>query len=87
MNGEPIRSRSTTEIVVLMFTFLICTVMIISFVGVIIAKTVRPELDVSKVSDAMNGILSTIVGALVGFISGRAYGKREEQIKQNGESK
>jgi hypothetical protein len=77
-------NRSTTDIVVLMFSSLVCSVLTITIIGVVIAKLMHPELDFSKTGEAVNNILSTIVGALVGFISGRRLGRREGQ--QNGES-
>jgi uncharacterized membrane protein YeaQ/YmgE (transglycosylase-associated protein family) len=70
--------------VVLSFTALICTVMLLITIGIVVAKLVRPELDFSKAAEAINNIVSTIVGALVGFISGRIYGQREQQ---NGETR
>jgi uncharacterized membrane protein YeaQ/YmgE (transglycosylase-associated protein family) len=63
--------------VVLCFTGLICTVMLLITLGIVIAKLVHPELDFSKAGEAINNIISTIVGALVGFISGRIYGRHE----------
>jgi hypothetical protein len=50
---------------------------------VIIGKLLHPELDFAKAAEAINNMLSTIIGALVGFISGRAYGRREEKEKTN----
>lgn len=70
-------NRSTTDIVVLCFTLLVCTVLVLITIGIVIAKMIHPEADFSKASEAINNILSTIVGALVGFISGRIYGKHE----------
>ena len=56
--------------------------------GVIIAKSVRPDMEVGRAAEAINNMLSTIIGALVGFISGRAYGRREERdLQQNEEQK
>jgi hypothetical protein len=78
-------NKSTTDTVVLMFTILICLVMIIITTGTIIAKVFRPELDVARAAEAINNMLSTIVGALVGFIGGRAHGRIEQQeIDKNG---
>jgi hypothetical protein len=74
--------RSTTEIVVISFTLLICIVMIIVTTGTIIAKIWRPDMEVARASEAINNMLSTIIGALVGFISGRAIGRREAQNDQ-----
>lgn len=81
-------TRPTTEIVVILFTLLICVVMIVITTGTIIAKIWRPDMEVARASEAINNMLSTIIGALVGFISGRAYGRREERdIIKNGEAK
>jgi hypothetical protein len=72
--------------VVILFTLLICIVMIITVLGITIQKAIHPELDLSKPGDAIFNMVSTIIGALVGFISGRAYGRREEKDLQNGQS-
>lgn len=79
-----LHNRSTTDIVVLCFTGLVCAVLVLITVGIVVAKLLHPEADFSKAGEAINNMLSTIVGALVGFISGRIYGKREQQ---NGETK
>jgi len=42
-------------------------------------------MEVGRAAEAVNNMLSTIIGALVGFISGRAYGRREERDIKNGE--
>lgn len=77
-------SRSTTDIVVLCFTGLVCTVLVLVTIGIVIAKIVHPELDFSKAGEAINNTLSTIVGALVGFISGRIYGRKEQIEPEEG---
>lgn len=74
--------RPTTEIVVILFTLLIWVIMVMVTVGAIAAKLLHPELDITKASEAINNMLSTIIGALVGFISGRAVGRREERDAQ-----
>lgn len=81
-----VTKRSTTDIVVLMLTVLICVVMVITVVGVTIIRIVHPELEVQRAAEAVNNMLSTIIGALVGFISGRAVGRREERqvLEENG---
>jgi hypothetical protein len=80
-------NRPTTEIVVLLFAFVVCIVLILSVLGVIILRILRPGIDLSKAGDAVFNMISTIIGALVGFISGRAYGSREERQKLNGPAK
>jgi uncharacterized membrane protein YdjX (TVP38/TMEM64 family) len=80
-----LRSRPTTEIVVIMFTLLICVVLIVTVVGITVQKAIHPDQDLSKAGDAVFNMISTIIGALVGFISGRAYGRREERDIKNGD--
>jgi hypothetical protein len=82
-----LRNRPTTEIVVLLLTMLVCTVLILVIVGIVILRIVHPELDLTKAGDAIFNMISTIIGALVGFISGRMYGNREERDKINGPAK
>jgi hypothetical protein len=62
-----------------MLTWLICVVITVSVVGIVVQKSLYPQLDLSKPGDAIFQMVSTIIGALVGFISGRAYGRREEK--------
>jgi hypothetical protein len=82
-----LRSRPTTEIVVLLLTILVCTVLILVILGIVILRIVHPEIDLTKSGDAIFNMVSTIIGALVGFISGRMYGNREERDKINGPAK
>lgn len=77
------QNRSTSEIVVLLFTSLVCVVLTMLILGAIIAKLIHPEMDLSRLSEAVTQTLSTIVGALVGFISGRSFGRREA-AQENG---
>jgi hypothetical protein len=77
--------RSTTEIVVLMLTILVCIVLILVILGIVILRIIHPELDLKGAGDAIFNMISTIIGALVGFISGRIYGRKEERAQINGE--
>lgn len=72
-------SRSTTDIVVLCFTILVCVILTISAIGIVLIKALHPEMDFSKAGESVNNILATIVGALVGFISGRIHGRHEAE--------
>ena len=69
--------RTTTEIVVLMFSTLISSVLVIMVVGAVVGKIIHPELDMPNLVEAVTLMISNILGALIGFISGRAYGRRE----------
>jgi hypothetical protein len=41
-------------------------------------------MDLSKAGEAVYAMLNTIIGALIGFISGRVYGRHEGKVA-NGE--
>jgi hypothetical protein len=72
--------RSTTEIVVLMLTALISVVLLIMVLGAVTARILYPQMELLSITEAVSQMLSTIIGGVVGFISGRAYG-RHEQVK------
>lgn len=78
--------RSTTDLVVLILTVLVSVVLVLMILAGSIGKIIRPELDMSRISESVNQTISAIVGALIGFVGGRAYG-RHEQITNNGEEK
>jgi len=70
-------NRSTTDIVVLMFSFLISVVLFVMVVGAVVAKLMHPNLDMPNIVEAVTLMISNILGALIGFIGGRAYGRAE----------
>jgi hypothetical protein len=76
--------RSTMDLVVIAFSVLICVSIMFIVVGIVIQKTVHPDMDLSKAGEAVYAMLNTIIGALIGFISGRVYGRHEAA---NGELK
>jgi len=61
---------------------MICSTVFVICTGTIVAKVMRPEMEVTRAAEAVNNMLSTIIGALVGFISGQHYG-RNEQLKKD----
>lgn len=71
------KGRSTIDLVVILMTSMVGVVLLLSVVGVLILKITHPELDTSKAGEAVGGVVTTIVGALVGFIGGRAAGRLE----------
>ena len=76
-------SRTTTEIVVIFLTVMICLVVATTILATLIYKFVHPEMDVSKASDSINNMISMVLGGIVGFINGRAVGKREKNGSEN----
>jgi membrane protein DedA with SNARE-associated domain len=69
--------RTTTELVVLILTILVASVLTMLIGGAVLARIIHPEIEMNKAAEMATNTISTIVGALVGFISGRAYGKAE----------
>jgi uncharacterized membrane protein YfcA len=78
-----LRERSTAEIVVLVFTLVISLILIIMVTGAVIGKIAHPERDMPNIVEAVTLMISNILGALIGFISGRAFGRREAQNGNN----
>ena len=62
---------------------MVCFTIFVAAVGVIVGKLLYPNMDVARGAEAIENTVTTIVGALVGFIGGRAVGKNEA----NGENK
>lgn len=72
------KERSTIDIVVILLTAVVGLVLVLTVLGVLIVKVFRPEIDTSRAGEVIANITTTIVGALVGFIGGRATGRLEE---------
>jgi hypothetical protein len=71
------KNRSTVDIVVILFALMIGTVLFLGTIGIIIGKVVHPEIDSTRATEMIAGVVTTIVGALVGFVGGRAVGRTE----------
>ena len=78
------KNRSTFDIVVVILAATVGLTVMLVVLGVIMLRLFRPEVDVKGAGAVIGNILTTLVGALVGFIGGRATGKMEERIA-NGE--
>jgi hypothetical protein len=70
-------TRSTTDIVVLCLTALVCVVLVLLIAGAIIAKLIHPQMQMENITEIVAIIVSNITMALVGFIGGKAAGKLE----------
>ena len=75
--GTNLSDRSTTDLVVLIFSTLIASVLILLIIGTVILKLKQPDIDTTRVSESVSQTINVIVGALVGFIGGRALGRNE----------
>lgn len=71
-----------------MFTAMVGAAVLLTVLGAVILKIVHPDFDTKSAGSFIAHIMNTIVGALVGFIGGRATGRMEvngriEQEKNN----
>jgi len=69
--------RSATDLVVLAIVAIVGIVLIVGALGVLLVEILHPELDTAPIVEAESEILAVLVGALVGFIGGRAAGRSE----------
>jgi hypothetical protein len=70
-------NRSTTDLVVLMLTAMVVMVLSVLIVGAVAARFIYPHVEMKEAAELTINTISTIVGALVGFIGGRAAGRLE----------
>lgn len=77
-----IKDRSTIDIVVLMLTMTIGLVLLLIVIGMLALRLYRPDIDINKGAESVGNILTTVVGALVGLIGGRAAGRLEANNSQ-----
>jgi len=56
---------------------MVAVVVVLAVIGILILKIIHPEADTTKGAEIIANMITTIIGALVGFIGGRAYGRGE----------
>jgi len=67
-------NRTTIEIVVLIFTCVVSFSVTFLVVGAVVMRIIHPDSEIKPAAELVTNMISTIVGALLGFISGRATG-------------
>ena len=70
-------NRPTFDIVVIALVVMVCGVTMLATIGTLVGKLMYPDMDVTTAGESINSIINTALGALVGFIGGRAVGKLE----------
>lgn len=70
--------RSTADTVVLMLAAIVGVSLGSLIIGSFIVAIVNPETDLGAIVRYLTDLTSTIVGALIGFIGGRASAKKDE---------
>jgi len=71
------KNRSTVDVVVILLAGMVAITILLATIGIILARILHPDLDMTKGGEAILGVITTVVGALVGFVGGRAVGKNE----------
>ena len=71
------KKRSAADIVVIVFAVMVTLNIIIATVGIVVGKMLHPELSFDRGVELLSSVITTVVGALVGFIGRRATGRLE----------
>lgn len=77
-----IADRTTTEIVILVFTGVVSFSVTFLVVGAVVMRLMNPNAEMKPAAELIANIVSTIVGTLLGFIGGRATGIMEANGKK-----
>jgi len=64
--------RSTGEQVIMLFAILICASMLASAVGLVVVMITAPDRDIAGWIKSLGGVLSILLGVVVGYVSGRS---------------
>jgi cytochrome c biogenesis protein CcdA len=76
-----LKNRSTIDLVVIMLTATVGLTIVFAAMGTILGKVINPQLEVARAAEIIAGTIQTVMGALVGFIGGRATGRMEANGK------
>jgi hypothetical protein len=71
------KDRPTVDIVVILMTMTVSVVLLLATAGVITVRLLSPQVDLKGAEGAVGNILTTVVGALLGLVTGRAAGRLE----------
>jgi hypothetical protein len=67
----PLRERPTADLIVIVLTGVVTVILLIAVVGVILLEVYRPETDIQALAARVGTLVSSLVGAIVGYIAGR----------------
>lgn len=77
--------KTMTDFVVFCFVSVVIIIIVISTVSTAIIVIFYPDRDVSTAVQILSSILTTLLGALFGFMGGRGYNKVEHKEKESKE--
>ena len=67
----------TVDKVVIILAIMVASTVFVTVIAIAVSKILHPEVNATFASEAVVNIITTVMGALVGFIGGRAYGRSE----------
>lgn len=81
---RPPQPKNIVDFVVEVFVVTVGTIMLGSIVGIFLIVAFRPGSDVGPYINAITDIMTTIIGALIGFIAGKGSHQieTEEEIRK-----
>ncbi len=79
----PLRSRSTTDLLILMIAATICFAVLAAGAAIAIVEIKNPNADTSVASKAIQDVLNTLIGLLAGFLAGRTQSVQESRQKKD----
>lgn len=75
------KNRSTIEIMVIVFTFVVAFFIVGLGILIVIVESNNPEADTGVIANTLSTLVSGILGALLGLIAGKAsnsFGSRPD---------
>ena len=72
-------NQKVVAIIAISFTAVVCFAIVVAIIGIIVAELRYPGTDTFPLVKVVSGIITTIVGALLGFIAGRATSKNGKE--------
>lgn len=79
---RPSQATTSADFVVNVFVVTVATILVVSFVG-LLAAFIFTDKDVAALLGSLLDIITTIIGALVGFIAGKGNGRAEVHDELN----
>lgn len=67
----PLRDRPTPDVIVICLTFVVAVCVTLLAAAVIISSLWFPDHDITSLTQRIGTILSSLIGAIVGYLAGR----------------
>ena len=74
--------NTMTDFVVFAFVSVVVIILTATVVGLLVLAVVQPDVDRSTLVGSLVDIVTTIIGALIGFIAGKGQGRSEVHDEQ-----